>query len=118
LDDAIKTDGMLNYWESKFDSKLVDFGQGEDDEINDTLPTVLTNAHLGADEGEPNNTLAVLSHKAKVNEEYFYGYLTIYLWIEGWDPDAFDAILQGKISVNLQFALAEPKPKPEPEPET
>src|SRR5690554_2093663 len=112
LDYAIKTDGMLNYWEYKFGSKLVDFDIGEDEAINDTLPTtVLTNADLGAVEGEPNNTLAVLSHQANEDEEYFYGYLTIYLWIEGWDPDAFDAILQGKISVNLQFALAEPEPE-------
>lgn len=108
LDDAIKTDGMLNYWYSKFSSNL------EEAANNATLPTVLTNANLGADEeGEPNNTLAVLSHQADLDEEYFYGYLTIYLWIEGWDPDAFDAILQGKISVNLQFALAEPEPEPE-----
>jgi len=38
--------------------------------------------------------------------EYFGGRVTINIWVEGWDPDSFDCILEDRLKIQLQFKLA------------
>jgi len=34
---------------------------------------------------------------------YYYGQITVRIWLEGWDPDMFNAIMADKISISLVF---------------
>ncbi|MBM7453323.1 hypothetical protein JN09_000648 [Acholeplasma morum] len=37
---------------------------------------------------------------------YFYGQVTVRVWIEGWDADAFDALFKTNLFVDLKFGVA------------
>ena len=38
--------------------------------------------------------------------DYYLGNATLNIWIEGWDADAFDAILGDQILIQLEFITA------------
>ena len=38
--------------------------------------------------------------------EYYTGKVRINIWVEGWDPDTFDCILEDRIKIQLQFKVA------------
>ena len=39
-------------------------------------------------------------------DAYYIGQATINIWLEGWDPDAFDAILNDHVMIQLEFITA------------
>lgn len=41
-----------------------------------------------------------------LDREYFAGRVTVNIWLEGWDPDSFDCILEDHLKIQLQFKLA------------
>lgn len=43
---------------------------------------------------------------ATLTAGYFYGKVTVRVWIEGWDADAFDALFQTSLFVDLKFGVA------------
>jgi hypothetical protein len=42
------------------------------------------------------------------DDPYMYAKVRVYLWIEGWDADAIDGIINDVINVQLEFKLANP----------
>ncbi|HEY8395984.1 MAG TPA: hypothetical protein VIK96_04325 [Bacilli bacterium] len=49
----------------------------------------------------PVATLKVANKYTGVN--FYYGQITVRIWLEGWDPDMFNAIMADKISISLVF---------------
>ncbi|MDY0210036.1 MAG: hypothetical protein RBQ91_01335 [Acholeplasma sp.] len=43
---------------------------------------------------------------ATLNADYYYGQVTVRVWIEGWDADAFDALFGTSLFVDLKFGVA------------
>jgi hypothetical protein len=43
---------------------------------------------------------------ATLTAGYFYGKVTVRVWIEGWDADAFDALFETSLFVDLKFGVA------------
>lgn len=41
-----------------------------------------------------------------LDRPYFAGRVTVNIWVEGWDPDSFDCILEDRLKIQLQFKLA------------
>jgi len=38
-----------------------------------------------------------------IGEDYLIGALTVRVWVEGWDQEAFNSILSGTLSVSFSF---------------
>lgn len=96
------TEGLLSYWEAKMEEVL---------ELPDgfTLPAVKTTDDLGINvNDEPIVTIATLEDDS-VDNDYVYGYVMVRMWIEGWDPDSFDAILNKSVKVQFEFSLVSPE---------
>lgn len=79
------------------------------------LPEVIPNTTYRLSEMNPNNPYQALDNDSliatmseKDEEGYRYAKVRIYLWIEGWDADAIDGIIQDIIHVQLEFKLAHP----------
>jgi hypothetical protein len=107
LDKEIKSYGMVSYFRAKTG--------GDDDGINllahfnnNVLPDgVLKSENLvneAALEGDMSNKAAIVKlTTVDANERYYYGVVKVQMWIEGWDPDCYNAIMAGKLKVNLSF---------------
>lgn len=39
---------------------------------------------------------------------YYYGIIEVRIWVEGWDPDCFDALLNSTLKIDLQFTTKQP----------
>lgn len=53
--------------------------------------------------------VAIMRHNLEdQNDIYSYAKVRIYLWIEGWDADAIDGIIQDTLRVQLEFKIAHP----------
>lgn len=107
LDKEIKSYGMVSYFRAKTG--------GDDDGINllahfnnNVLPDgVLKSENLvneAALEGDMTNKAAIVKlTTVDENDRYYYGVVKVQMWIEGWDPDCYNAIMAGKLKVNLSF---------------
>lgn len=107
LDKEIKSYGMVSYFRAKTG--------GDIDGINllahfnnNVLPDgVLKSENLvneAALEGDMTNKAAIVKlTTVDANERYYYGVVKVQMWIEGWDPDCYNAIMAGKLKVNLSF---------------
>jgi hypothetical protein len=42
------------------------------------------------------------------DEGYYYGVVTLRVWIEGWDPDCFDALYGSNLKIDLKFTTVQP----------
>jgi hypothetical protein len=47
--------------------------------------------------------LIVSDQKDDKNQTYYVGKVTMNIWLEGWDADCFDAILDDVIRIQLKF---------------
>lgn len=103
LDNQVKTVGLLDYYNKKVQ-------ENQKLSVNDaTLPdTVYDNDALGK------QPLAALDKENTVNDNdvMHYSAVKIRMWLEGWDPDSFDAILGSNVIVELYFGVAEPETTP------
>jgi len=90
--------GALGYWNAKhYFNKLT-----PPTEIPETL-TSLTQIQ-GNVPLDYNSKVVALQKGAIVDDEqYYYGKAIINIWLEGWDADCFNAILQDKIKIQLRF---------------
>ena len=80
--------------------------------LNDVLPDGVLNsenlvnkAHL---EGDMENKAAIVKLTTVDDDDdekarYYYGVVKVQMWIEGWDPDCYNAIMAGKLKVKLSF---------------
>ncbi len=58
--------------------------------------------------------IATLQETEEVDDKgrpYYVSKIRINIWLEGWDPDAFDAITGDRIKIQLQFKSAHKAPK-------
>ncbi|MDO9628872.1 MAG: hypothetical protein Q7I99_03135 [Acholeplasmataceae bacterium] len=83
------------------------------------LPKEIPNVSFRLSEMDPNNPYQALDNESlvatlqpsgliepKKNKEYYSGKIRVNVWIEGWDADAFDALDQDLIQIQLQFKAA------------
>lgn len=82
------------------------------------LPTVMQDASYHLTAFDPLNPYIALNDDSQVatllmtddvNEEgkpYYRGKVQINIWIEGWDADAFDAVEDDRVKIQLQFKIA------------
>lgn len=123
----VTTSGMVLYYNEKSD---VDIPTAT---INNTviLPgedgtgarlldqnNLVPQANLSPDEGDVKTAggalavpLMTLSKKKDATDVFYYGYTKVRIWIEGWDPDCFNAILGKSFSVDLKFGGGIPQPE-------
>ena len=43
-----------------------------------------------------------------------YGKIIVKVWVEGWDQEAFNAVLDGTVTINFEFDLIEDSEPIEP----
>lgn len=61
-----------------------------------------------------NNTLCCTLQAGKDGEKtVYYGKVQVFVWLEGWDGDCFDGILEDMIKLQLQFSVGTPYPNQE-----
>lgn len=86
--------GSVNYYDVKTGAKPVGYG-------SITRPASIQTG-LETAPGE-DATRLVLTLGSEAVDGYYYGTLTVRIWIEGWDPDCLNAILTDILKVNLHF---------------
>lgn len=101
------THGNLQYFHTSTDYDLIDdFGTGEE-----TYKAAKTFTSFVEDEDEEveNGPKVVAKFVKNTDEEdddvYYYADVTIRVYIEGFDAEAFDSILEDKLSVMLRFTF-------------
>ena len=104
LDQETKTDGLLAYWLAKTEEEI-DVEEG-------FLPEVLDRSHLGSAATAQIATTHQVVEVEGQNTSYI-GFAIVRIWLEGWDPDCFDAVLNSKMSITFSFSVAVPA-VPEP----
>ncbi|PKK87036.1 MAG: hypothetical protein CVV63_02405, partial [Tenericutes bacterium HGW-Tenericutes-8] len=52
-------------------------------------------------------TLAAGNGVTFPDDDFFYGKVTVRVWIEGWDADLYDAVFATSLSVALGFSIVE-----------
>lgn len=79
--------GMYNYYYQKF-QRLMDHSE----EVA-TTPTITQI-----------NQVKITDMKTYTNrDQTYYGFVTIRIWIEGYDPDAYDFVINDTVSIGLTF---------------
>ena len=106
----VSTPGLVDYWQKKLgenllttDGKELD-GEGSNKRTI-SLPTTVygnTDIKLG---GQSIAAPTFLNGDTDENDGYYYSYVMVRMWIEGWDPDCFDAALKTSINVKLNFEI-------------
>jgi len=93
-----KSYGALAYWNAKhYYDKL---------SIPEEIPNTITSlTKIQGDIPTDNNSRVVSLQKANKDgdKQYYVGKAIINIWLEGWDADCFNAILQDKIKIQLRF---------------
>lgn len=88
--------GLLDYFYQKLGRDLIDEYEKHVDGDTTTYGPVLPSlTELGAD-------IATLD---KAYGAYFYKHVMVRIWLEGWDPDCFDALLKGSVRVEFAFGV-------------
>ncbi len=80
-----------------------------------TIPNVIPEVIYDLTETDPenpyithdtNSLVTILQASNETNEEgevYYKGKITVNIWVEGWDADAFDAVDKDRVKIQLQF---------------
>jgi hypothetical protein len=98
--------GAYSYFIAKTDSHL-------------ELPTMIPPTTYRLSQMDPNNPYQALDNTSLVaimkrnifqqdDDPFTYATVRINLWIEGWDADAIDGIIQDILQVQLEFKIAHP----------
>ena len=120
LDKEIKSYGMVSYFRAKTggDTDGINLLEHFD---NDVLPDGVLNsenlvneAYL-EDKDHMANKAAIVKLTTVDDDDdekarYYYGVVKVQMWIEGWDPDCYNAIMAGKLKVKLSFGGSSKKP--------
>jgi len=114
--DIVQNIGMVPYYNGKNSAKPIkqDFMNA----VSAKLPkkiyknSDLVEASALGDPGEEHADAPVLLELTAVktnHDGYYYGFMQVRIWAEGWDPDAFNAVLGASLSIDLAFGGAEPE---------
>ncbi|MDD4076830.1 MAG: hypothetical protein PHT03_02505 [Bacilli bacterium] len=106
LDTALKPYGLVDYFRIKTgDSMGIDLLTFFNNEV--LPPDVLGNNHLvDADklDSSMDNKAAIVKLDAyHEGSGFYYGAVKIQMWIEGWDPDCYNAVLADDLKIKLSF---------------
>lgn len=102
---AYGSPGLMDYFAKKLKVNLLEiYSEGLKDGKPD-LPTLGTMAEDGS-------TIAKLDQFPKATEEatvssdgFYYKRVLVRFWIEGWDPDSFDALFNSNVEVEFSFSV-------------
>ena len=98
--------GAIDYYQEKTGISLLG---STDYPTQNTLSDSVTEGVLANESdftGKDGYLIISLSSVA-AEDGFYYGTVTVRVWIEGWDPDCFNAILKDKFSVELHFVTPE-----------
>lgn len=106
----VSTPGLVSYWQNKLgenilttDGKVLD-GEGTNERLITLPETVYGNADVKLG-GQSIAAPTLLNGTVESNDGYYYSYVMVRMWLEGWDPDCFDAALKTSINVKLNFEI-------------
>lgn len=110
LETTIKSDyGSVAYYNAKNPNAQITEDITDEVELpevvlkTEDLPKLneLNTTTINPDAHTPVATLTVDNDYTGVN--YYYGQITVRIWLEGWDPDMFNAIMADVISIHMHF---------------
>lgn len=119
LDSELKPYGSIHYYRVKSgvaDYNLLEiFGQQQG-----LLPEgVLDSSHLvekSALNGDMTGKYAIVKLATPdENNRYYYGVVKVQMWIEGWDPDCYNAIMAADLKIGLSFGGSNVAPDTNPQ---
>lgn len=112
------TNGMIPYFNEKSDVEITQdtidvFGElpgkvyrnGNLVEADKLAPEVGDVVGVNNEKADPIVTLSVQKTGDQV---FYYGYTVVRIWLEGWDPDCFNAVLGKPFSLTLVFGGGKP----------
>jgi len=93
--------GLVKYWAEKKN------GENITTDKTIVLPAGVKNrsSGLGLTDGDPTLPIVKLETKGTGDDSNFYSYAQVRIWLEGWDPDNFDALLDSSLSIRFAFAV-------------
>lgn len=92
--------GAISYFNTVSPAKIV-LPEEEGPETIYKLSEFEENAPFALDD---TSHILSLTETMNVNgKTYYYGKVTINIWLEGWDADLFDPVLKDRIKIQLQF---------------
>lgn len=128
LGDSLKEGyGLIEYYRIKNDGAFDDPATGlnlTDYFGNDILPTnVLGSSNLVNAERLNDDRAVIEGNKAAIlafeeedyhaDTSYYYGAVKVQMWIEGWDPDSYNAIHMADLQISLSFGGTKQQPSVE-----
>ncbi|HHX79565.1 MAG TPA: hypothetical protein GX692_00670, partial [Acholeplasmataceae bacterium] len=120
LDSELKPYGSIDYYRVK--SGVSDYNLLEifSDEEGQLLPeVVLKSSHLvekSALSGDMTDKYAIVKLETPdANQRYYYGVVKVQMWIEGWDPDCYNAIMAADLKIGLSFGGSNVAPNTNPQ---
>lgn len=112
------TNGMIPYFNEKSDVKITqdtldDFGQlpgivYRNGNLVDTADLAPEDGDVVDVNGDPAVPIVTLSVQKTGDQVFYYGYTVVRIWLEGWDPDCFNAVLGKPFSLTLVFGGGKP----------
>jgi len=99
LGDTPQLEGAVHYYNQK--NGLISIPGEEYNGLNFSAAT-LPDSNTSFTELSP---IVTLTNKIG---DYYYGVVTVRVWIEGWDPDCFDSLFGSNLKIDLKFTRIQP----------
>lgn len=124
LDSELKPYGSIDYYRVKSGVANYDlleiFSDEEGQQLEGLLPDgVLNSSHLvekSALSGDMTGKYAIVKlDTPDTNKRYYYGVVKVQMWIEGWDPDCYNAIMAADLKIGLSFGGSNVAPNTNPQ---
>ncbi len=124
LDSELKPYGSIDYYRVKSGVANYDlleiFSDEEGQQLEGLLPDgVLNSSHLvekSALSGDMTGKYAIVKLETPdTNKRYYYGVVKVQMWIEGWDPDCYNAIMAADLKIGLSFGGSNVAPNTNPQ---
>ncbi|HPZ28021.1 MAG TPA: hypothetical protein PLB58_07805, partial [Bacilli bacterium] len=123
LDSELKSYGSIDYYRVKSgvaDYNLLEIFSDEEGQLEGLLPDgVLNSSHLvekSALSGDMTGKYAIVKLETPdTNKRYYYGVVKVQMWIEGWDPDCYNAIMAADLKIGLSFGGSNVAPNTNPQ---
>lgn len=124
LDSELKPYGSIDYYRVKSgvsDYDLLEiFSDEEGQQLEGLLPEVVLNSDHLVEKSELNGDMTGKYAIVKLatpdkNNRYYYGVVKVQMWIEGWDPDCYNAIMAADLKIGLSFGGSNVAPNTNPQ---
>ncbi len=119
LDSELKSYGSIDYYRVKSGVANYDLLEIFSNEEGLLPDGVLNSSHLvekSALSGDMTEKYAIVKlDTPDTNNRYYYGVVKVQMWIEGWDPDCYNAIMAADLKIGLSFGGSNVAPNTNPQ---